>query len=105
MPKPVTVTIPHELGKAEAKRRLAESFGSIRQQLAGGSIALAKVDETWEGDRMRFEATALGQHIRGHLDVGDTAVVVQIMLPRILGALAKLITRRVSDEGRQLLLK
>ena len=59
MPKPVTVTIPHELGKAEAKRRLAESFGSIRQQLAGGSIALAKVDETWEGDRMRFELQSL----------------------------------------------
>src|SRR5262245_11593093 len=104
MSKPLTITIQHELGKAEARRRLAESFGSIRQQLAGGMISLAAIDETWDGDRMRFEAKALGQRIRGHLDVGESAVIVQIELPRLLGRLASLITRRVKDEG-QLLLK
>lgn len=104
MSTPVTVTISHELGKLEARRRLREGFGSIRQQLAGGSISLAAIDETWDGDRMRFEATALGQRISGHLDVGESSVIVEIMLPRLLGRLAKLISRRVSNEG-QLLLK
>ena len=104
MPKAVTVTIPHQLGKIEARRRLAEGFPSVRQQLGGGGIAIAALDERWEGDRMRFEAAALGQKIRGHLDVHETSVEVEILLPRLLAWLTNLISHRVRHEG-QLLLK
>jgi hypothetical protein len=104
MAKPVTVTIPHELGKTEARRRLADNFGSIRQQLGGGGISIVALDETWEGDRLHFEAGALGTKVRGHIDVHETSVVVEILLPRLLARLANLITRRVTQQG-QLLLK
>src|SRR5262245_40517777 len=103
MPKPITVTIPHDLGKREARRRLVESFESMRHQLAVGGISLIALDGAWEGDRLRFEAAALGQRMKGHLDVGETSVVVEILLPTLLARLAGLITRRVHHEGRLLL--
>ena len=34
MPKPLVMTISHELGREEAKRRLQKSVGQIRAQLA-----------------------------------------------------------------------
>ena len=36
MARPVSVTIPHNLGKAEARKRIETGFGQIRQNLLGG---------------------------------------------------------------------
>jgi len=35
MRKPVVVTVPHQLGKQEAKRRLQSGMGQVRAQLSG----------------------------------------------------------------------
>jgi hypothetical protein len=34
--RPVTVSIPHKLGRDEARRRLEEGFGRLRRQMTGG---------------------------------------------------------------------
>ena len=105
MPRAVTVNVPHELGRAGARARIAEGFGSVRNALAGGGIALVALDEHWEGDRFHFQARALGRTITGHLDVRDDDVRVEIMLPNLLAALAGRVSKRVSVEGVRLLEK
>jgi hypothetical protein len=109
MARPVTVTIPHKLGKAEARSRIEKGFGQMRQQMAsgvGGVLgSLMKFEERWEGDRLQFEGTGLGQKITGRLDVREDAVDIQLDLPEILAAIADRITGKLRTEGQKLLEK
>jgi hypothetical protein len=102
MSRPVAINIPHELGVAEAHRRIEEGFGRIEQQFGGG---MAKVQKSWDGDRMTFAAKVMGQSITGRLDVREKAVLMEIDLPTFLALMADKITGRVQKEGRLLLEK
>ena len=100
MAKPLTVSIPHQLGVAEARRRLEAGFAEMTSRLPGGA---AKIDQRWEGDRLHFDAQISGQSITGSLDVLADAVRMEVILPGILGMLAGKIGGRLKDEGQKLL--
>ena len=104
MARAVTVNIPHTLGKEEARRRLEEGFGRMRQQMTGGLPAMLTLQERWEGDRLHFEGGALGQKLTGRLDVLSDTVKIELDLPEILAALADRIAGRLKREGEKLLL-
>jgi hypothetical protein len=101
----VKINLPHQLGKAEARRRIEEGFGRLRQQLTGGFAAMLSMQERWEGDRLKFEGGVLGQKITGRLDVRDDSVDVELDLPEILAALADRIAAALKTEGQKLLEK
>lgn len=103
MARPVTVTIPHQLGKAEARRRIEAGFGQLRQQMTGGLAGMLAFSERWEGDRLHFEGGGLGQKIGGRIDIREDAVEIQVDLPEILANLADRISGRLKDAGRKLL--
>jgi putative polyhydroxyalkanoate system protein len=103
--RPVTVNIPHKLGKNEARQRIEEGFGRLRQQMTGGIVGMVTFRERWEGDRLHFEGSGLGQKMTGRLDVLPDSVRVELDLPEILAAMADLITGRVQKEGQKLLEK
>ena len=103
MSRPVTVSIPHKLGQDEAHRRLVEGFGRLRRQMTGGMGRMLACDERWEGDRLYFEAGALGQKMTGRLDVLEDSVRIEVDLPEIFAALAERIAGKLKDEGRKLL--
>lgn len=105
MGRPVTVTIPHALGKDEARRRIDEGFGRMRQQMIGGLGAMLSFNERWEGDRLHFEGGGLGQKMTGRLDVRADAVEIQLDLPEMLAAIAEKIVGRLKSEGQKLLEK
>src|SRR6476659_5236056 len=88
MSRPVSVTIPHSLGKDEARRRIETGFGQMRQQMLGGAAGfMAKMftlTDRWEGDQLQFEGSGMGQKMTGRLDVRDDAVQIQIDLPDML---------------------
>lgn len=105
MARPVTVTIPHALGKDEARRRIEEGFGRLRQQMTSGMGAMLSFQERWEGDRLHFEGGGLGQKMTGRLDVRADAVEIQVDLPEILAAIAEKITGKLKTEGQKLLEK
>lgn len=105
MSRPVTVTIPHQLGRAEARRRIEEGFGRLRGQMTGGIGGMLACTERWEGDRLHFEAGMLAQKMTGRLDVADESVRIEVDLPEILAALAERIAGKLKDEGRKLLEK
>jgi hypothetical protein len=103
MGRPISITIPHALGRAEARRRIEEGFGRLQQQLGAG--ALGHVERSWQDDRLAFTARALGQPITGRLDVEEEAVRMEVDLPGFLGAIAERIKGRLRKEGQLLLEK
>lgn len=103
MPKPVTISISHELGVEEAKRRISGGFGRLIQQMPGG--ALMQLSESWSGDRMSFTAKALGQTVSGHVDVAATHVTLEVLLPEFLAAIADGLRGRLQKAGQLLLNK
>ena len=109
MSRPVTVSIPHALGKDEARRRIEQGFGQLRNQMAGGVTGLLgktlSFQENWTGDRLEFEGTGLGQKMTGRLDIRENAVDIQLDLPEILAAIADRIAGKLKTEGQKLLEK
>ncbi len=105
MAKPITVNLPHKLGRAEARRRIEDGFGKMRSQFGGGMGAMFSFQENWEGDRLLFEGGGLGQKISGRLDVRDDSVEIQVDLPEMLAAIADRITGTLKQEGQKLLEK
>ncbi|MCA9239661.1 MAG: polyhydroxyalkanoic acid system family protein [Planctomycetales bacterium] len=104
MARPVTVSVPHQLGRAGARRRIEEGFGRLQQQMTGGMGAVLAWQHRWDGDRLHFESGGmLGQKLTGRLDVADDAVRIEIDLPEVLAALADRIAGKLKDTGQKLL--
>ncbi len=102
MSKPITITLPHQLGAAEARRRIDEGFGQLIGQTGG---MLKDVQKAWAGDALTFAAQAMGQPISGVLTVFDDSVRMDIVLPGLLGMIAGKITGQVKKQGTLLLEK
>ena len=101
MSAPLIVSIPHQLGREEATRRL--KTGLTR---AASSIPVLKVDEErWEEDRMIFRVRALGQTASGHLDVADDHVRLEVTLPWLLQRFAEVAQTAIKNRGNLLLTK
>jgi hypothetical protein len=101
MSAPLVVSIPHQLGREEAIRRL--KVGLTR---AASSIPALKVDEErWEENRMIFRVRALGQAASGHVDVADDHVRVEVMLPWLLQRFAEVAQAAIKNRGNLLLTK
>ena len=99
--RPLIVSIPHRLGREEAKRRLRA--GLTR---AAASIPILQVDEEmWEGDRLVFRVRALGQAASGHLDVAEDHARLEITLPWLLQRFAKAAQVAIRKRGNLLLTK
>lgn len=102
MGKPVTVDIPHNLGKEEAIRRLKNGFGQMRSSF-GEKFAV--LQDNWAGDHMDFEASLLGQKTSGKVDVAEDHVHLEIELPWVLAMLADKAKALVRKQGQLMLEK
>ena len=100
MSQPLIVSIPHRLGRQEAKRRLDSGIGRLRPELG---VFLSGLDYHWEEDTLNFIASALWQRITGRIEVLEDAVRVEIDLPWVMQLLRDTITRRVRTRGIALL--
>jgi Putative polyhydroxyalkanoic acid system protein (PHA_gran_rgn) len=103
MARSITVSIPHELNQAEVKKRLTDALADARAQ--HGDL-LRDAHETWQSEhQMDFTARALGQAIRGSIQIDPTQVHLTIHLPMLLAAFASKIESQIQDGGRKLLKK
>ena len=100
MTTPVSIKIPHQLGRAEARRRIEGGFANIVRQLPGGGTTCI---ERWDGDRLTFRVTGMGQTVSGLVDVLDAAVTFELELPALLGMVASGLKGRLQKAGQLLL--
>jgi hypothetical protein len=103
MARPITITIPHQLGKAEARRRIADGFGQLEAQMAAASVT--NMRQAWSGDRLDFSAQAMGQTFNGGIDVGEQDIRIDVVLPGLLGLFARKIAGKLKQQGTLLLEK
>lgn len=102
MSRAITLSIPHELGRAEARRRIEDGFASLSQHMGAAAGVLSK---DWAGDRLNFALSALGQRISGVIDIEDACVRLEVVLPSLLAMMADKVRGRLQREGQLLLEK
>jgi hypothetical protein len=100
--KTIDVSIPHQLGREQAKARLQNGAERLGAQFGG---QVAQVHQTWTDYHADFRFTAMGQTIAGRMDVEDAAIKLSVDVPWMLGMLADKIRGRIEQEGRKLLEK
>lgn len=103
MARTITATIPHTLGVTEARRRLADGFGQVRERLAATASSAVSFEEKWVEDCLLFEGRLMGQSLRGRLLVLSDKVHVELDLPWLLSLFADKLQGALVDEGRKLL--
>lgn len=96
----LTITIPHQLGRDEARRRIDEQASRLQSQHGG---MLQRVEQRWEGDTMHFLVAAVGQSVSGTLRVAEQNVHLEVALPWMLAMLAGAVKARIERGGRELL--
>lgn len=99
MSKPLVVSIPHALGRAEARRRIDTGM----DQLVGQLGAIGELKQSWAGDVLSFSLLAVGQTVTGQVAVEDQEVRLEIVLPGVFGLIANRIQGRLRREGQILL--
>ena len=99
MQRPIDVSIPHKLGREEAKRRIANNIGGLQRHIPGGAM----VTSNWTGDRLDLGVTALGQTVDAAITVEDSKVRVHVELPGMLSLFAAPIEAMLNAKGPELL--
>ena len=99
MGHPITLDIPHTLGKAAVRARLDGGIGRLGELIPGG----ATVQHRWEGDTLHFTVNAMGQAIGSTAEVFDRHVHAVVDLPAFLGLLAGPIRAAIEKEAPKLL--
>jgi hypothetical protein len=100
MRKTISLSLPHDLGEAEARRRLVAGLYDAR---ATHPAYLKHLQETWDGNRMEFKASVIGQTITGRVEVEARRLHIHIDLPLLLAVFAGHIVPRIESEGAKLL--
>jgi len=98
--KELVVRIPHELGAAEAQRRLS---GGLDAAIAQYGRFLGATEAKWAANRLNFRIAPLGQSVQGSLAVEEEFVELKAQLPWMIRLLAKRFLPAVQDTGHKLL--
>jgi hypothetical protein len=99
MSQPLVVDVPHNLGAAEAKRRIQANVGGLGDKLPAG----ATVTPVWEGDRLRLDLGLLGQQAEAGLDIMDALVRITVHLPPALAFFRQAVEAGLRQSGAALL--
>lgn len=99
MSEAISVDVPHNLGAAEARRRVQANVGTLSGKLPAG----ATVSPAWEGDRLRLDIGLLGQQLGAMLDIMDDRVRISVHLPPALAFFRQAIEAGLRQSGGALL--
>ena len=99
MSGPVSVDLPHRLGVEEAKRRISANMASLTGHLPAG----AEVSSAWQGDRLKLDVGLMGQSVEAAIDVQETLVRINVLLPPALAFFGKAIEAGLKRSGPAML--
>jgi hypothetical protein len=102
MSKPLIVTVPHQLGRVEARSRLETGLGQLRNTFAD---KVTSIEDKWTDDRLDLRVQAMGQSIAALVDVAEDHVQVEVQLPWMLAMLAEKAKGLIQREGKLMLEK
>jgi len=99
MSQPIEVDLPHQLGKDEARRRIANNIHRLEEHIPGK----AQVESGWAGDQLNLKVQALGDSVQATIDVEESKVHVKVLLPGMLGMFSGIIQGALQKKGGVLL--
>jgi hypothetical protein len=85
MQKTISITLPHALGVAEAKRRVQDQLERMRKEYVD-KVGHSQV--SWTGDEAKVDVAALGQAASATIAVLPDALRIEVELPWVLAALS-----------------
>ena len=85
MSRSIVMTFPHQLGIAEAKKRIAERFELLKAQYMD---KIGQAEIAWVGDVAHLRVAALGQTATAEIDIKAAEIRVEVHLPWLLAAMA-----------------
>jgi hypothetical protein len=92
--QPLIVSVPHRLGREEAKRRIDTGIARAGPELGAFVNSL---DYHWQADTLHVSAQAMWQTITGRIAVLDEAVRVEIDLPWLIRLIGDSVGRQVRE--------
>ena len=96
---PIAFDLPHSLGQAEARRRIENGVGSLKDHIPGA----AEVRSSWSGDQLGLQIMAMGQEVNARLDVRESVVHLEMLLPPALAFFARPIELALRRGGEAML--
>ena len=99
MTQPISLDIPHQLGKAGVRARLEGGIGRLGEKIPGG----AQVQHRWDGDTLHFTVQAMGQTIKSTAEVFERHVHAVVDLPALLALFAAPLRAAIEREAPKLL--
>lgn len=99
MADPVSLDIPHKLGREAARGRIAAGIGKLADMFPGGG----DLEQRWDGDTLHFTLGVMGQTIASRLEVFEQHVHAEVDLPPMLALFAGKIREKLAKEAPKLL--
>lgn len=99
MTQPITLDIPHDLGRAGARQKLEQGMGQIAGIVPGGSLK----EHRWEGDTLYFVIEAMGQRVTARIEVREVDIHAVVDLPPLAALFANTIKAQLGLVGTKLL--
>ncbi|WP_305096912.1 polyhydroxyalkanoic acid system family protein [Croceibacterium aestuarii] len=95
------VAIPHHLDRSTVRQRLRDNSHKIADHVPGG---VAEVHTNWRNeDTMEMTIGALGQQVRGEVQIEDGQVVFVIDLPPALGFMEPMVRGAIEQSGQKMI--
>jgi putative polyhydroxyalkanoic acid system protein len=98
--KGITVNVSHSLGAETARLRIETGIAQFRNSLGS---KLSVCEEVWVDNHLDFKIGFMGQICQGKLDVFDSQVRLEIVLPGLLGFFADKVQSVARKKGQLLL--
>jgi hypothetical protein len=98
---PITIDVPHRLGRAGARARMKARVGDLGGHMPGG---MAEITSSWPSeDEMALQVSVMGHSIPVRMEVQDTLVRVHVSLPPMLAMFSGMIGAAVRTGGEKML--
>jgi hypothetical protein len=99
MTDPITLEIPHKLGRAQARERIDKGSAQFAAIVPGATVKAHR----WDGDILSFTLEAMGQSVATQIEVLDDRVRAIVDLPPMLALIAGRIGEKLLGAGAKLL--
>ena len=98
------ISIPHDLGKDEVRRRMQARLGDAEDKAKGLLGSLASLETEWTGaDTLAIAVSAMGYSIPCTAAISETSLDFEVAIPAGVGFARGMIESAIREKGERLL--